>query len=121
MSTHLATNIIISAPPFSQIDGKEGLDLALVCAAFEQTVNLIFVDAGVLHLLEGQDETGFADKFHDQQLQALEFYEIDTIYAERESVEHYSLFQSKLLDNVNIVPRDDIRLKCSSAKHTVIF
>ena len=43
-------SVIIHSPPFASIAGKEGVDLALVCAAFEQKVNLIFVGSGVLHL-----------------------------------------------------------------------
>ena len=58
----ITTNIIIKR---SSLDGphfKEAIDLGLVCAAFEQSVNLIFVDMGINNLIKGQSALQLKDK-----------------------------------------------------------
>ena len=120
-NTNVKTTIIVSSPPFGQIDGKEGVDLALVCAAFELEVNLIFIDEGIFHLIEKQDEAGFSDKLHDKQLKALEFYDIDKIYVELESLARFSITSSSLLKNTQILSSEEINIKVSNSKNTVIF
>ncbi len=113
--------ILINSPPFSHIDGKEGVDLALVCAAFDQTVNLVFVDEGIFHLINTQDDDSFLDKLHDKQLKALEYYDISSVFVESESMEKYSINQSSLLETVDVVSQSDIKQFCNNSQHTVIF
>ncbi|TQV86499.1 sulfurtransferase complex subunit TusC [Aliikangiella coralliicola] len=117
----ITTCIIIKSPPFSAIDGKEGIDLALVCAAFDQQVNLIFVEQGIFHLIKSQDSNCIDDKLHDKQLNAIEFYDIDKIYVESESLEKFHLTEKHLLSHVDCLPSSDIKTLCHSANQTVIF
>lgn len=112
---------MISSPPFSHIDGKEGLDLALVCAAFEQQVKLIFVDQGVLHLIDNQKSSAIDDKLHNKQLSALEFYDIEQIYAETESLKQYSLLEESLIANVTSLNRQAINKICINSQQVINF
>lgn len=121
MSTQITTSIIIASPPFNSIAGKEGVDLALVCAAFDQQVNLIFVDSGVLHLSNAQDEKYYLDKMHDKQLGALEFYDVEKIYVEAESLARYQLTEADLIDSVEPVSRAQINQLVNNSNHTVNF
>jgi len=121
MKTNTTISIVISQGPFARISGKEGVDLALVCAAFEQKVNLIFVDEGVFHLVKTQDADAIDDKTHDKQLQALAFYEIEHLYAESQSLRRYSMGHDDLLDAVELRSRDEIRQLCRQSKQTVTF
>ena len=115
------TNIIIESPPFSTINGKEGVDLALVCAAFDQQINLIFADQGVFHLINSQDGAYIEDKLHDKQLNALEFYDIEKIYVESESLDELNLTKENLIENVSLLSRKTIRDFCDSSNQTVVF
>ncbi|TQV76632.1 sulfurtransferase complex subunit TusC [Aliikangiella marina] len=115
------TTIIIASPPFGKINGKEGVDLALVCAAFEQNVQLVFVDEGVFHLLTTQEEAFFDDKFHDAQLKALEFYDIERVHVEKESLAQFGLTQQQLIDNTSINTRAEIHKMVLQSTHTVRF
>lgn len=117
----ISTTIMIESPPMNSINGKEGVDLALVCAAFDHQVNLVFIDAGVLHLLNNQDDQFFADKMHDKQLQALEFYDIDNIYAEQESLTRFNITQDHLIKNIKTQTRSEIKTLCNTTDNTVIF
>lgn len=119
--SEVSTTIIISNPPFNAISGKEGVDLALVCAAFDHQVNLIFVDQGVLHLVNNQDGSFFLDKLHDKQLGALEYYEIENLYAENESLARFQLTNKDLLDSVKCISSTKIRQLVNSSTHTVNF
>ena len=118
-ATAVVTTIVISKPPFSCIDAKEGVDLALVCAAFDHLVNLLFVDAGVLHLIEAQNGSFYDDKMHDKQLKALEFYEVEKVFAEAESIEKYSLKATDLIDLAKIIDRAEINQLCQTSHHLV--
>ena len=121
MQEQLTTSIVIASPPFSQIDGKEGVDLALVCAAFDHKVNLIFIEQGIFHLIEAQNEAFFDDKLQDKQLKALEFYDIEQIYVEQESLEILTLDSSQLIDSAKIISRATINQICRSGQATVTF
>jgi tRNA 2-thiouridine synthesizing protein C len=116
----LVTNILISAPPLASIKGKEGVDLALVCAAFEHQVNLIFVDYGVFHLLEAQNSQHFKDKLHDKQLKALEFYDIDALWVESESLDKFNINTNQLIANCHAISSEAIAVKTSEGP-VVIF
>lgn len=112
-------NLIISQPPFSSIGGKEGVDLALVCAAFEQRVNLIFVDQGVLHLLNQQDTAAIDDKMHDKQLKALDLYDIETLFVDKESLQGLGIERSSLIANSKVIDATEIQKYIQSSDYTI--
>ncbi len=117
----LTTTIIIKTPPFSDISGKEGIDLALVCAAFEQNTQLIFTEAGILHLINEQSSEAINDKLHDKILKALEFYEIETIYCDQAALSNYSIDKAQLINNIKLVSTKEIANLVSQSNHTVTF
>lgn len=113
--------VIIQSLPFSSINGKEGVDLALVCAAFDLPVNLIFVSVGVLHLIGAQQESFFDDKYHDKQLKGLEFYDIEQLLVLDQSLSDYSITANDLVENAQIIDQHAINQLCANSQHTVIF
>ena len=119
--TDIKSTIIISSPPFGSVAGKEGVDLALVCAAFDHQVNLVFVADGVLHLKNNQDEAYFDDKFHDLQLKALEFYDVEQVHVEQESMQVFNFTAADLIENVTIDSREKIKELVQQSSHTVTF
>ncbi|MGX5201566.1 sulfurtransferase complex subunit TusC [Aliikangiella sp. IMCC44632] len=117
----MSTSIVIESPPFSRISAKEGVDLALVCAAFEQSVNLIFVEDGVYHLLNAQDDSAFPDKNHDKQLKSLEYYDIDNILVETESLQSRGLEVAQLIDKVSALSSAEIKTRVSESDQCLVF
>lgn len=115
------TTIIIQSPPLSQIAGKEGVDLALVCAAFEHSVKLVFIDQGIFHLLKSQDQDQFGDKLHDKQLKALSFYDIESVHYELDSLQKYQLQPRQLIDSVNAINRETVNQISQQTDHLLIF
>lgn len=76
------TLIHLSSDPFSSLACKEGLDLALVLATFEQAVDLCISGAALAILSNQQNPSQMHGKNLNKLLDGLEFYDIDNIYVE---------------------------------------
>lgn len=72
--------------PHGSIYAQEGLEVALIGAAFAQDVSMAFVDDGVLQLKRGQDPTAGGMKNFSLSYKALGDYAITKLYVERESL-----------------------------------
>ncbi len=115
------TNIIIESPSLSGANFKEGIDLGLVCAAFDQQVNLLFIDAGINNLITGQSAAKLNDRNHSDIIKGLEFYDIDNIYLEKESLDRSCLNIENLLPSVQLKTTAEINRLNRIANHLVIF
>ena len=115
----IQTSILIRHSPFAGVSGKEALDLALVCAAFEQKVNLIFADAGLLFLNKSLDPEACGAKNFAQLVTGLEFYDIENLLAERESLVEQGLSEAELLDATTLISRRELNQLSRSSQHLV--
>jgi tRNA 2-thiouridine synthesizing protein C len=75
--------IHLNSSPYSSLACKEGLDLALVLATFEQPVDLCLSGAALAILTDNQDPTAEQGKNLHKLLAGLEFYDIENIYIEK--------------------------------------
>ncbi|MET1257223.1 DsrE family protein [Aliikangiella maris] len=113
--------IIIQSPPFSCLTGKEGIDLGLVCATFEQKVNLVFNGQGIFHLLKTQEDSFFDNKNFDKQIAGLSFYDIEKVYAVSESLERYTISADNLIQDIICIDNKEFTKLSQQSQHTVIF
>ncbi len=120
-ATAIQTNIVISQAAFSGASFKEAIDLALVTAAFDQKITLIFVDEGIFNLIANQNATPIADITHTDILNGLEYYDIDEIWVEKESLQQAGVSPEQLIASVSLVSRQDILSANRSAHHLVNF
>ena len=74
-------------PPYGTIYALEGLEVALIGAAFDQDVSMVFVDDGVYQLKNEQDTGDTGMKNFSPTYRALEMYDVEKLYVERESME----------------------------------
>ena len=65
---------------------QEGLEVALIGAAFDQQVSMAYIDDGVFQLKQGQDTSGIGTKNFSATFGALGDYDITKIYVEQESL-----------------------------------
>lgn len=77
------TLIHLNSSPYSSLACKEGLDLALVLATFEQPVDLCLSGAALALLTDNQAPTAEQGKNLHKLLAGLEFYDIENIYIEK--------------------------------------
>jgi len=89
--------------PYGTIYALEGLEVALISAAFDQDVSLAFLDDGVYQLVKGQQTKGLEVKNFSPTYRALEGYDIEKLYVERESLEARGIAEEQLLVAVEIV------------------
>ncbi len=117
----ITTNIIIQSTALSGIEFKEAIDLGLVCAAFDQQVNLIFVDAGINNLIKNQSSQILKDKSQVDILKGLEFYDIDNIWLENETFDKNQLSLSELIDSVQLKAGEEINAANLAADNVVVL
>lgn len=73
--------------PHGSIYAQEGLEVALIGAAFDQDVSMAFIDDGVFQIKSGQDTSATDMKNFSPAWRALGDYDITRLYVEKESLE----------------------------------
>jgi tRNA 2-thiouridine synthesizing protein C len=89
--------------PYGTIYALEGLEVVLISAAFDQDVSLAFLDDGVYQLVKGQQTKGIDVKNFSPTYRALEGYDIEKLYVERESLEARGLTEDQLIVPVEVM------------------
>ena len=92
--------IIIRQAPYSSVLPASALDVLLTAAAFEQTLTLLLMGEGVLHLLSAQNSTGSGMKNISKALPALELYEVDQVFMEKDALANRNLQDEELVMRV---------------------
>jgi tRNA 2-thiouridine synthesizing protein C len=86
-----AVLIVLTHSPYGSSLAKAALDVAFANAAFEQSVDLLFLGDGVLHLLPEQDSQLVGMKNAGRQLASLPLYDINWVYVDAEAAAQYKL------------------------------
>ena len=89
--------------PYGTIYALESLEVVLISAAFDQDVSLVFVGDGVWQLKKGQQTKGIETKNFSPTYRALEGYDVEKLYVERESLEERGLAEEDLLVDVTVL------------------
>lgn len=89
--------------PHGTIYALESLEVVLITAAFDQDVSLVFLDDGVYQLKKGQQTKAIETKNFSPAYRALEGYDIEKLYVERESLEARGLSEADLLVDVEVL------------------
>jgi tRNA 2-thiouridine synthesizing protein C len=89
--------------PYGTIYALEALEVVLISAAFNQDVSLAFLDDGVYELLKGQQTKALEVKNFSPTYRALEGYDIEKLYVERESLAARGIREDQLLVPVQVV------------------
>ena len=94
--------------PYGTIYALEALEVVLISAAFDQDVSLAFLDDGVYQLVKGQHTKAIDVKNFSPTYRALEGYDIEKLYVEKESLEQRGLTAADLLVDVEVMSSADI-------------
>jgi tRNA 2-thiouridine synthesizing protein C len=89
--------------PYGTIYALESLEVVLITATFDQDVSLVFIDDGVYELVKGQDTKGIGIKNHSKTYRALDGYDVEKLYVERESMDARGLTEADLLVDVEVL------------------
>jgi tRNA 2-thiouridine synthesizing protein C len=94
--------------PYGTIYALESLEVVLICAAFEQDVSLAFLDDGVYEIAKGQDTKKAEMKNFSPTYRALEGYDIEKLFVEKESLDARGLTEKDLLVPVQVLSAADM-------------
>jgi len=108
--------------PYGTIYALESLEVVLIGAAFEQDVQLLFMDDGVFQIVKDQDTKGIENKNFSPTYAALGDYEVTKMYVSKESLEERGLTVDDLMpltyededddwaekDSIILVSKDEI-------------
>ena len=94
--------------PHGTVYALESLEVVLIGAAFDQDVSVVFADDGVFQLKKGQDTKELGMKNFSPTFQALEMYEVEKLYVEKESLEARGLTEEDLVVPVEVLSNSEI-------------
>ena len=91
--------------PYGTVYALESLEVVLITAAFDQDVSLVFCDDGVFQIKKGQKTDAIGMKNFSPTYRALEGYDVEKLYVDKESMDERGLTQDDLLVDVEIISR----------------
>ena len=89
--------------PYGTIYALESLEAVLITATFDQDVSLVFLDDGVYELVKGQNSKAIGIKNTSPTYRALDGYDVEKLYVERESMQARGLTEADLLVPVEVL------------------
>jgi tRNA 2-thiouridine synthesizing protein C len=94
--------------PYGTIYALESLEVVLIGAAFEQDVSMAFIDDGVYEIKKGQDTKAVEMKNFSPTYRALEMYDVEKLYVERESMEARGLTEDDFVVPVQVLSSKEL-------------
>jgi len=94
--------------PYGTVYALESLEVVLISAAFDQDVTLVFTDDGVLQLKKGQSTDGIGMKNFSPTYRALEGYDVEKLFVDKESLDARGLTEDDLLVDVQVVSKAEL-------------
>jgi tRNA 2-thiouridine synthesizing protein C len=95
--------LVNRSAPHGTIYALESLEVVLIAATFDQDVSLVFMDDGIYPLLKGQKTTGIEMKNFSPTFRALEDYDVNKLYVERDSLTARGLSTDDLVVPVEVL------------------
>ena len=86
--------------PHGTIYAHEALEVVLIAAAFEQDVSMAFLDDGAFQLKKDQNTDQINTKNFSKTFSALEMYDVEKLYVERESIDERGISADDLAGGV---------------------
>ncbi len=94
--------------PYGSVYALESLEVVLIGAAFEQDVSMAFIDDGVYQLKKGQDTKDVDMKNFSPTYRALEMYDVEKLYVDKESMEERGLTEDDLVVPVEVLSTEQL-------------
>ena len=112
---------LVRQSPYGSSLAREALDMALATAAFDQKVQLVFINDGVYQLLQNQQAESLGRKNIGKTLDVLPLYEISDIYADRASVAKRYLSEDALFNGAKVVDQTFINELVQQADKVMVL
>ncbi|WP_447528888.1 DsrE family protein [Vreelandella sp. TE19] len=113
--------IALTQAPFQSNALREGLDVALVAAAFGQSVKLIFMGQGALALVKSQKAGAPGQKAVLPTIDMLEMYDIEELLVPESSLEQLGLAPSQLVPAARVISDEALAALYQDSSTTLHF
>ena len=107
--------------PHGTVYAHEALEVVLIGAAFDQDVSLAFIDDGVFQLKKDQDTSEIYTKNFSKIYSALEMYDVEKLFVEKESLECRGLTEEDLSVDVKIIDSSEMKKLMSDSEVVLNF
>lgn len=107
--------------PYGTIYALESLEVVLIAAAFDQDVSLAFLDDGVYQIVKGQNTKNVDVKNFSPTYRALEGYDIEKLYVDKESMEVRGLTEADFIVDVKVLSRPEMADLMASSDVVMTF
>ena len=94
--------------PHGTIYAQESLEVVLIGAAFDQDVSVVFLDDGVYQIHKDQDTSAIGTKNFSKTFRALEMYDVEKLYVEKESMELRGMTEDDFNVEVEVKTSEEI-------------
>lgn len=99
---------MVQSAPYGSIRGLEAIDALMVATVFERPIALMYINDGVLHLIENQNGVAVDQKTANAPLKALSMYGLDCIYACDKSLKRRGLGETNLISGCTILTQSEM-------------
>ena len=99
---------VLRRAPHGTIYSYEALEMILILGAFEQDTSVAFIDDGVYTLLKNQDTEGIGIKGFANTFRALDGFDIEKLYVDKESMEERGLTEDDFVVDVEVLTSEEI-------------
>jgi tRNA 2-thiouridine synthesizing protein C len=95
--------------PHGTIYALESLEVVLITATLDQDVCLAFIDDGVYQIVKGQDTKALGTKNFSPTYRALEGYDVERLYVDKDSLDTRGLTEADLIVPVEVLETAGMR------------
>ncbi|RXK87817.1 sulfurtransferase complex subunit TusC [Chlorobaculum sp. 24CR] len=99
---------VMRRAPHGSIYTYEGLEMILIMAAYEQDLSVAFIGDGVYALKKDQDTAGIGIKGFSKTFMALDGYDVEKLYVDKQSLEERGLTEDDLVVDVEVMDASEI-------------
>ena len=107
--------------PHGTVYAHEALEVVLIGAAFDQDVSLSFIDDGVFQLKKNQDTSEIYTKNFSKIYSALEMYDVEKLFVEKESLHSRGLTEDDLSVDVKVIDSSEMKKLMSDSEVVLNF
>ncbi|RJQ47448.1 MAG: sulfurtransferase complex subunit TusC [Gaiellales bacterium] len=113
--------IVFRTAPYGTIYAFEGLENVLIMGAYDQDISVLFIDDGIYAIKDGMNTEGTGIKNFSPTFRALEAYDIEKVYVDKESLEARGLSVDDLVIEPEIIDASQVAQMMEDQKNFFIF
>lgn len=112
--------ILITHSPFGDSSGHDALDMSMVLGTFEVDTAIFFMSDAVNQLRALKTET-FNLKDFTKSFAALPFYDVEQLFACRQSLQKWQIKEDTLIDAIHVLDEGSITEKLAQFDRVITF